>query len=399
MSASPFDWVHCIHCGFHFQYKDCVVVATNQAPESPVPAGTVLHEQGILKDALPTRGLVRLRRGETQRLPEVQKYRYRVGERGPTVQGSVVLAELACPNPDCHTAITAEKEWLIALVGASASGKSHYIASLVDQVINAGTLAGFRSSSHARGDSYERYTQHYFNPLVKRKEAIQLNKAGRDAKNAPLSFTLVLDQPGQNSPRRFTFSIFDWQGEMLVNAGQRAIAAKYVTLASAMIFFVDPMILPGVIDYLPERLRGRSVNAIPIGHTISSVVEGFNRKRGFVPDTRPLDIPVSIMMSKSDIAIYPCKARGINPRFLQDERHLDGYDIRRAREVSREVRDFLVAMGADDVMSREGLLRKVMYHAVSATGYEEINNAYSGYRPIRCLDPFLWIVSQWGLFP
>lgn len=400
-TLSVSDRTTCDTCDETFAYNDCYVVTTNDAPDFPIVAKTVLQKPPLVKPA------PRPQRPSGVKgwlwtpppppppppLPPIRSRTYpnpdpKSSER---IDGTEALVELACPR--CKEPLTPVKKYRIALIGSSASGKSHYIASLVDQVINKGTLAGFQCTPHARGRSQALYEQNYFAPLILRKEAIEPNKAG-DVKNAPLEFTVVLWRSDSSFRREFTFVLFDWEGEALGDESRRVMETKYINRAAAMIFFIDPLSMPGVVRHLPTHLRElASDNRSQVGNMISTVVVNHNRKQGW-DDTKPLGVPVAITLAKSDLVATPCEVLGMSPRFLQDERYVDGYDPNAARAVSREVRDFLVAVGAHDALSREGLLANVSYHAVSATGFEEIDGHYEAYRPTRCLDPFLWILHQ-----
>ncbi len=310
-----------------------------------------------------------------------------------------VLTRKLCPRHKHHLPFTAgmQGSLVIGVIGAKFSGKSHYIASLVDQLsgqVGTDFQAGLMSVTD---ETAERYRREFHDPLFG--QGFELPATSPNP--PPLIYDLNLSGKlwEQKNNRTVTLVLYDTAGEDLETPERVRQMVKYLGVASGIIFLVDPLQAPGVRDVFPadHRISPREFTAEP-SMIISRVLKELENGK-VLSRTGPLDTPVAVVLSKCDIL----KEAGLlenNRLWNTDERHV-GY-------FNREIHDDMAGMMAEAVQqwslkAYNAVNARFSRHAffgVSATGCASgQDHRYKYIAPWRVADPLLWLLAQLGVIP
>ena len=317
----------------------------------------------------------------------------------PSISGPAMGSEGASRRcPHCSLDLPDNLEFVdnqfIALVGATASGKSHYVASLVRDLQRGDVLrhVGCQDFKAVSQKVDKHYYKDYYEPLYIRKEAIPPTQLG--ATNQPIQpLIYVMVFPGSPT-RRINLALFDAAGEDVTQQERIARIARFIANASGIIFLMDPLAIPGVVDLLPTHL-------VPID---SSDTEGFSMidqvarqlriEKNLAPEA-PIPIPAAITVAKSDLLKFVLDSQ---PQFLRQPEYQKGFSVQDFQAVNNEVSAFISAYDNPALLRSSRAFSKVGFFAVSATGAAEYKPGfYRNIKPMRCPDPLLWILWQLGV--
>jgi GTPase SAR1 family protein len=319
------------------------------------------------------------------------------------------LAQRKCPH--CGELLPTNMDdprvenYIIAIVGAAAAGKSHYIAAAIRELREqAQHLVGYTELTADRTTQKE-YLDNYYGPLFREKRHIPYNRPTFDPTRKPLVYRMTLPVPGPEPiVRNVNLFLYDAAGEQIVNENQAVRYSRYLLHASAIIFLADPQKMDGIVRNLPFHLRPAPPGPNdPQGvdkamDVLNNVLGLITRMKGLAPGT-PLSLPIAVTVSKSDIlkslsglANQPYFIRKAPP-YYQKTALLNDLQV-----VNREVYNFLQKFGDEPLLYVHQRSTAVGYFAISATGYpKQPDNTYPAVEPVRCLDPLLWILWRLGI--
>jgi hypothetical protein len=290
---------------------------------------------------------------------------------------------------------------VIGLVGESGSSKSHYIAALIQSLLE-GHLGAMNLQVDLEPGTVARFHTDYYTSLFDRHEVIpasrplkRLNSAtGEHETRPPLTVTLTNWQTGH----AVNLCFFDVAGEQLVDEQSQATWARHLGMADGLLFFVDPAVLRG----LPGGSAGDSSGRGQTLHVTESVITTTStiahRGRGLSPDDDLSGVAAALVVAKADLlesrAAFPSGV--LEPIDYARETPVT-LGARLARE-SVLIEQFLEAAGARNLVM--GALSKfpgLRFHAVTATGASAKEGRYHAVEPRRCLEPLLSILDQIGV--
>ena len=376
--VTPFSQSVCPYCFSRFHLGDCEIVSSTT--------------------------------GEVLRYPTDGKLRFISRVWVPATSGAENTRSLAARRcPKCEELLPPNIEYMdgkiIGLVGGGGSGKSHYIASLIGTLERQDALAGvgcWRFSA-ADQDVQMRYEEEYYGPLFRRHEVIPpTNALPTTETNRPLIYEIVFERKAgaQRGRKGVHLVFFDGAGEQIADQRSAVLVNRYIQYAAALILLVDPMSIPSVAANLPPELRpaepAPAHEAINILNTVARI---YRREWGLRPSD-PIRVPLAITVAKSDLFRYlPPYSSGRWPRFLHDPGYQDGFSLAQFQATSQEVRDLLRSVSERGFFQAVRAFTDVSYHAVSATGEppDPATNRFAAVKPIRCLDPLVWILWRLGL--
>ena len=262
---------------------------------------------------------------------------------------------------------------VIAVIGGTKVGKSHYIATAIQQLLYTSALrdVGFEPMLFADEATDREYREQYYEPLYERHEELSptVSVAQPGARTRPLIYQLIRRHEIAALTRRINLIFFDAAGEDFKDGEQMELYSRYIAYASGLLFFVDPMQLekvrsslgvsatsPGLLDATttPEQVMNRVANM-------------YQQMRG-LPAGDKIATPAAVVISKSDL-LQQIPGVYSGSVMFRDTAHRGGFDAEDHRQVSDETSAFLAQFGATSTVERvQSLFKSSSFFAVSATG-------------------------------
>ena len=308
-----------------------------------------------------------------------------------------------CPNPACqrpyppgwHDAGTTS----IVMAGASAAGKSIYLAVMIKQLEQYGVHVGMDVTALTPAVQGV-FEDNYLRPLYTERGIMQrTNPVAQEGayQRESMVFRLVT-----RDNRRHHLVIRDVAGEDLEQPTEEtAQRLAFFGQADHVFFLFDPL----KIDEVQRQLRGL-VPEQRIGEPAKRVLD---TTLGLVQAGTPR---LAVIMSKFDTlqmlraarwdGEYKSIMQNAGAAFFRDPGPLSSYNDVDSRLLDEEVRSLLILLGqAQFVAAVERATRRSehRFFAVSALGDppngEFLNSR--GIAPFRCLDPLRWALAGTGI--
>jgi hypothetical protein len=307
-----------------------------------------------------------------------------------------MTSKRVCPH--CHFELSHDagqiEDHIIAIIGGRATGKGHYIATLIQRLENE-VGAQFHFALHMLGDeTRERFEADYRGPLFRRKSVIQPTQSAmvESRVKTPMVFRLTMN--AGNRLRAVNLSFFDSAGEDMQSLDVLSTEARYICYASGIVFLLDPLQIDAIRQRLPESsLPDRDPEVDPT-YIVQRLRELFERQFN-LPATKKIRTPVAFVLSKADMLmpiIDPSSALKMTGE------HFGKLNLADSQSVHTEVWNYLQNwMGANFSNLVDTHFANYRYAAVSSLGRAPENGKLETISPLRVEDPFLWILYQLGL--
>lgn len=324
------------------------------------------------------------------------------GLKMPTEDGSWVAKKARCPAsgfetrvrlcPKCHKSLHSTfaegKERRLTLLGAADSGKSNYIAVLVQEI---GESIGSRLNfafGRWSDDTNEIYRAYYDAVYVRGQIVEKTDRVrSRSSVVAPMVFGLQSSLRSGPGDILATFSFFDPPGEGLMNDRDVERFHKSVFNSDGLVLLIDG-----------EKLlrNGKGFGAFTEATKVLEVVaRRLDADRSWSKRLLPY---LAIALSKSDLL---GGLEDIPERALERPSYDRGFDQSDFRIVSSGVERLIRRNGggnfcniAQATFGRD----HVGFFAVSAFGCApDRNKNLPKVEPVRVVDPFLWLMSETGI--
>ena len=319
--------------------------------------------------------------------------------------------------PHCHNTLPDTTlngcDNIISVVGTRSSGKSHYIAVLVNELQRriapalGASVQGFVDMSGAyNADAIYRRTK--YDRLYGKQETLEMTQSnftglrGEDKQPLVYTFDYVGRQAGRSN--RFTLAFFDAAGEDLQDAHLMATVNRYLGHSAGIIFLVDPLQVPEVLAQVEaasghvSHSTGAVAGAAP--DTVMANISALIRQSRGIKPTRPIDIPVAVAFSKFD-EVEPIVPAGMAVRAPSPHCAAGAFVESDRMTVDAEMRNLLSAWGMQSfLMQAQANYRNHSYFAVSSLGLHNAPDSTGHvHRPLphRVEDPLLWIMAENGL--
>ena len=326
------------------------------------------------------------------------------GIRPPSIDGKTNVMEQnlrQCPNPLCKGLLPFNIEYVddnitIAVIGDAHSGKSHFIAAVIQQLKEMRVppelgILGFRAAdSEVEG----RYRNFYYDPLFKRKESL----APTDPAIKPLDQPLIYEM--RIAGRRVNLLVYDASGEDIAQIDTRVAYKPHILNAQAMIFLADPWSMPGFVNQLAHHLRPNpnAITGRSSADVLTNVIEIFKRASGQARDTH-FSLPVAVALSKSDLIPYVITGSQ-DPRYpaLADTQYPSTLTRAESNGIHAVVRQLLWEVRETSLLAMENTVERINFSAITATGADKDSQGmYPDVAPHRCLDPLFWVLRELGV--
>jgi hypothetical protein len=304
-----------------------------------------------------------------------------------------------CPN--CHFELAPDigqvDSRIIAVIGGSFTGKTHYIASLV-KLLQFEVGQNFNITVSMMGeDTQRRWINDFDTPLFVKKNILPgtLPGAINSVVKSPLLFRFMFND-GKRL-RALNISFFDSAGEDMTSLSTMVVQNRYICHADAIIFLLDPLQIQTVRLQLPplpaqkKALPQEDPRASP-EYIVDNLRHLFEREHGLRAVQR-VNVPIAFTLSKIDM-LTPILDPG--SALLRPGNHPGYVDLSDIQGVSTDVSNYL------SEWINPGFLRTVhngfssySFFGVSALGEQpDANDHLSTVSPLRVEDPFLWLLYK-----
>ena len=315
--------------------------------------------------------------------------------------------------PSCHNELPEStltgQDMIISIVGSRATGKSHFVGVIIKELRDR-IAVSFDGALEGFADSYQRWERDFENRIYKTNEKLELTKSSvQNVDNGayrPLIFKLKLKKKSlfKQVIDSFTFVFFDTAGEDLNDEDTMSTVNKYICKSAGIIFLLDPMQIPAVVNQLDEttvkRAAGIEVGTAAKADDIMTRVSRLIRNDRGMSENKKIDIPVAAVFSKFDaieeIVPQDCTVHNPSPHCAEK-----CFDLSDWHNVNSEIVALLHEWDADAFISQlETNYENYSYFSVSALGLHN-NPTNDGRierpRPHRIEDPLLWILKENGV--
>ena len=296
--------------------------------------------------------------------------------------------------------IGSDKSYPIALIGAKETGKSNYMAVLINQLKNE-IGRSFNCSLMACGDeTLNRYRKEFYDPLYRNRVCVRGSDAGEVN---PLIYSLIFQRKGGlfkkavNEAVSLTF--FDTAGENLISLASMQTYNRYLYHSSGIILLLDPLQLPAVRAELQGKIRLPDENT-DVNTILNRTIEIIRTGLGLTDMSRKIDIPIAIAFTKIDAVdelLDPASC------LKNDSTHIrkgafDTVDFEDANQEMQSLVDSWLGMELYQTVSTH--FSTFAFFGLSALGSNpDMNFKIPKFRPFRVADPFLWILAQEKIIP
>src|SRR5262249_10714378 len=287
---------------------------------------------------------------------------------------------------------------MVALVGAKNSGKSTYIGVLIHELRNR-VGRELNASLNACDDrTATRYHNDFEQLLYGRGVLPPITQTAAHALHDPLVYRLTLSQRGPfGRIRRSSLALvlFDTAGEDLTSEASVDSHLRYLGVADAIMFLVDPLELPssGSVVKAPPAPGAGPDDPLDVIRRVTTLVRNSRGVR--VP--KQLPVAVALRLTKIDSV-----GLGISEQSpLRADRTRNGrLDLADRGLVGEEMRALLAHWGGD-ALERDLADSYESYgvFGVSALGHPPSGGAVgaAGITPRRVEDPLLWLLHRFKM--
>lgn len=297
-----------------------------------------------------------------------------------------------CHNPLPYTVGDFEDK-IFAIIGAKESGKSHYIAVLINALRHQ-VAPAFNCSLTAMDDAtISRYEHAFYQPVFKEHRTLNatLSASANTDIRQPLVYSFVSMKKnwrGQSvTNKAATLSFFDTAGEDLLDEQKMRQFTRYISNAQGLILLLDPLQIPAVRDRLGLEPLLHSAQESILDRTINLI-----RKERDIPAGQSISIPIALTFSKLDAIESILEP---SSPLHQDSLHLleKQFDTVDFDAVQAELKLMLESWGqGGTIQSLEHHFKEHALFGLSALGGEPENGKIKHFRKQRRVsDPLLWL--------
>jgi Double-GTPase 2 len=300
--------------------------------------------------------------------------------------------------PTCHYELMydvgATDEKIIAIIGGRSTGKSTYIATLINRLENE-VGRNFKAAVNCKGDTTrERYTKDFRNPLYEDKRFINATDSATNNSivKTPMVFRVTFNE--NNKPKAVNLVLFDSAGEDMQSLDVLSTEARYICYADALIFLVDPLQIPTVRQQLPTETLPVKLPKNEPGYIVERLLELHEKQFNLKP-TDKLNKPVAFTLAKVD-ALYPIIDASSVLHHAGD--HLGYFNLADSKSVHAEISAYMQNWLETNFSNTiDNHFKNYQFFGISSLGKTPINNQITTISSLRVEDPLLWIFHQFGL--
>jgi GTPase SAR1 family protein len=308
--------------------------------------------------------------------------------------------KMVCPV--CHNelphSVGEVEDCSIALIGAKDAGKSIYIGALIHEINQRIGLNLNASLVALNEQTLQRYRQDFYTPLYQDKHVIATTISATAEMKHPLMYRFSIKTKGkfgQQKQRVVSLVFFDTAGEDLKDIDVMRREIKYISNSSGIIFLLDPLQIPAVRDQLPAGTVIPDIYTQP-DDIVMRVIKLIREDRQ-IPETKPIDIPVSLAFSKID-ALRTILAP--DSKLNAASVHGSGFNVADHEMVHNEMGAYIQSwIGSNLTTTMDHNFNQYGFFGCSALGSSPTSdgNLTDSVSSYRIEDPFLWLLWKNGL--
>ncbi|MCL2577336.1 MAG: hypothetical protein FWE27_04720 [Defluviitaleaceae bacterium] len=305
-----------------------------------------------------------------------------------------ITTQRICPY--CHNILPQSAGFapstIISVVGASQSGKSVYLTSLI-HTLRTITPRNFPIfCTPINNEMGRRFRFEYEDPLIER--GILLDPTQKEKQQEPFIFTFSFSD---ESKPEINIAFFDVAGEGLVDTNYMDIYAAHIRNSSGILFLVDPLQFRAV----GKKIQLKNALEYELGYSdepaevLSGLVEDYIYKQGGGVS----EIPTAVVLTKTDL-LEALQNDGEyiseNSRIFTNFTHRTFFNLNEFYNINDETENFISEI---DPNFRNALKRRFAdlgFFAVSALGTKPESRRIASFSPVRVDEPFLWILHRLG---
>lgn len=288
----------------------------------------------------------------------------------------------------------------LALLGGRNSGKSNYIAVLVNEIKNKMSWAYNCSLMACDDSSDQRYKDFFWKPLYQDHRVLDSTDANRQD---PLLFSLDFYGKGKNSKieSSLVLPLYDTAGENMKGSDKFGDKINYIRSAGGIILLLDPFEIKEIADQL-------ALNGIPTPEGTSSIETILNSIKQYLQRGKGakdlIEVPIAIVLTKLDLLLDFTDLIPPNSILRPDPDRIEqadrgSFSQEEFEKVNTAVLNILkqhageAGLGIGNLITSLRSFRHYGLFAVSSFGCEPTKSDLLKLRPIRVLDPLLWLLS------
>jgi len=315
----------------------------------------------------------------------------------------------SCPN--CHSpfphGVDDLSNMVIAIIGSKETGKSNYIAVLIQRIYELYGL--FQWTLLAMDDATMKlYNSVFYSPLYEKGMAVHVTASARadDAVvRRPLLYSLSLTQG--HRLKTITLAFFDTAGEDLSDKAEfdhdvidsMEKINRYIYNAAGIILLVDPLRIPQIrekvkLSGVSDQTMSTEANTAA-GNIIGRTAQLIFRHR--TSRSNKIDIPLAVVFSKIDL--LKKNILGTDAAIYQQSRHKGIFSLTDFQNNNDCIRDWIAEYDKQFIQSTP-VFKESAFFGVSALGQnpdESKKLPHNKPDPIRVEDPFLWLLWKNGV--
>ena len=301
--------------------------------------------------------------------------------------------------PHCHFELSHDvgqiDQRIIAIIGGRATGKTHYIASLITRLQHE-VGRNFDLAVRLLGDhTQERWERDFYTPLFVHKRVLQPNRPAEvdPQVKTPLIFRLTFNNGRYK--RALNLSFFDSAGEDMTSLSTMSLQNRYILHAHGIIFLLDPLQIPSMRQELAKAsLPPLDPKASP-EYIVGRLRDLFEREYN-LRATQKVKVPVAFALSKVD-TLFALVDPG--SELHHPGGHAGYLDVDDVQSVHTEIANYLATWISPNFCNIiHDNFAHYRFFGVSSLGEQpDAENRLAHVSPLRIEDPFLWILFQLGL--
>lgn len=286
----------------------------------------------------------------------------------------------------------------IGLIGATFSGKSHFVAALVSRLQERAGDDLWAALLPVTDETSKRYRDDFETPLIKGRR--QLDKTAGTP--PPLIYNLSFDRRlwNEKRTRSVNLALYDTAGENLDDGDTARQMVQYLSVASGIMFLLDPLQVKGVRDALGPgaSLPAQNDRATPQG--IIGNVFSILKESEHVSQDEMLAIPVAVVLTKCDVLR---DAGLIEPNRLwcmEKRRHIGRFNEEWHNDMSGMLGEYVRRWAPSAYNMITHSFPNHAFFGVSSTGCAPDRlGRFEFVSPFRVEDPLLWLLAQLRVLP
>ena len=323
---------------------------------------------------------------------EVQKTYHRGVLSSLTDDYGNITTKRICPF--CHNDLPQSAGFapstIISVVGASQSGKSVFLTSLMH------TLKTVTSRNFSifcvpiNNEMGRKFKVNYEDPLIE--HGLLLSPTQKEKQQEPFIFTFSFSD---GSKPEINIAFFDVAGEGIVDTDYMDIYAAHIRNSSGILFLVDPLTFRSVgrkIQLVNNLDYDTSFSDEP-ADVLSGLVEDYIYKQGGGVS----DIPTAVVLTKTDL-LENLDGEYVksNSPFFENYNHKGFFNLDEFYKIDVATDDLIREVDPNFRNALKRRFSKLGFFAVSALGTKPEDDRVPSFTPMRVDEPFLWILYQLG---